>query len=87
MLVANNTHNDDDIYGSVMWRQQLRERKWEYLKWHGWMMWLSWGIFGYVMIASQRYLRHKWKLAIWLHSTCGTACFLINIIYGVGAIQ
>lgn len=65
----------------------LRDKRIEYLKWHGWLMWVSWGIFGVIMVGSMRYLRHYWKAGVWIHSISGTIVFLINIVYGIGAMQ
>lgn len=53
---------------------------------HGWMMWVCWGLMGFMMVWSNRYLKHHWRLNMIIHSLCGTGLFLLNLIFGLGAI-
>lgn len=53
---------------------------------HGWMLWFVWGILGFILIASNRYLKQHWKMNMWVHLICGTFSFIINLIFGLGAL-
>lgn len=53
---------------------------------HAWMMWICWGVFGFLMVWSNRYMRHRWKLNMNIHLVCGTVVFILNFIFGLGSI-
>lgn len=53
---------------------------------HGWMMWICWGLCGFIMVWSNRYLKHRWQLNMIIHSVCGTLVFILNLIFGLGAM-
>ena len=50
-------------------------------------MWVCWSILGLVMIVTSRYLRHYWRVNMWVHAISGFATFVLNIVYGIGAIK
>eukprot|EP00347_Sterkiella_histriomuscorum_P018766 403344262 len=53
---------------------------------HGWLMWVCWGLMGFLMVWSNRYFKQHWRLNMIIHSICGTGLFIINLIFGLGAI-
>ncbi|CDW73578.1 cytochrome b5-like heme steroid binding domain containing protein [Stylonychia lemnae] len=57
-----------------------------YIVIHGWMMWISWGLMGFAMVWSNRYLKQYWRLNMIIHSVCGAGIFILNLLFGLGAI-
>lgn len=57
------------------------------LFYHGWMMWVSWGFFGFFMIASNRWLKRFYWLHMWIHAVSATAILIITFIMGFLAIK
>jgi hypothetical protein len=47
---------------------------------HGWMLWIAWGILGFVQIATNRYFKPYFKICNWLHIISGIAIFMITVI-------
>lgn len=62
--------------------------KWDrrYMAIHGWIMWLAFAIFGFVSIYTGRYMRQYWQYNMWIHGITGGIVFILNLIYGLGAI-
>ena len=54
---------------------------------HGWLMWVAWGIFGFVQVVSNRYCKILWKYNMWVHGICGTAILTISLVEGLLAIK
>jgi hypothetical protein len=54
---------------------------------HGILMWLAWGVFGFVQILSNRYLRKHWKYAMLTHRISATLILLISISSSIFVIQ
>lgn len=54
---------------------------------HGWLMWVAWGLFGFVQIASNRYLKFMWRIHIWIHRIAGSLIMLITIALGIVGIK
>ena len=51
----------------------------DFYKFHGFMMWAAWGIFGLVQLASNRYLKVYWRLSMWIHRISGLIILLITL--------
>jgi len=51
---------------------------------HGWAMWTTWTIIGLTQIASSRYLKHHWRLNMWIHRFGGALMLLVTLLYGIG---
>jgi hypothetical protein len=47
-------------------------------------MWTAWTIIGLTQIGSTRYLKHKWRLNMWIHIFGGTMMLLVTLLYGIG---
>ena len=56
-------------------------------KFHGFMMWAAWGIFGLIQLATNRYLKVYWRYVMWVHRISGTIILLITFIIGILAIK
>ena len=54
---------------------------------HGWLMWLAWGFFGFIQIASNRWLKPFYKLNMWMHRICGTAILILTLVMSFIAIK
>ena len=51
-------------------------------------MWAAWGILGFVMIASPRYLlAFSWKYNMWIHVVAGIIILVFTLIWGILAIN
>jgi hypothetical protein len=57
-----------------------------YLMIHGWVLWATWGVLGFFLIWTGRYLRAHWKASLWIHVVLGTIALILNFLYGLGAI-
>ena len=77
---------DDSLIGCEV--PDLEEEERENIVWlvHGWMMWAAWGLLGFTMIWSNRYLKHHWRFNMIIHSVCGTIIFIFNLVFGLSAI-
>ncbi|TNV80991.1 hypothetical protein FGO68_gene3814 [Halteria grandinella] len=53
---------------------------------HGWLLWVSWTLIGFVMIVSMRYFKYAYKWRVFTHAVLGISSTLLNLIYGLGAI-
>lgn len=47
---------------------------------HGWTMWVSWGILGLIQLMTNRYLKIYWKYAIYIHGICGTISLILTCV-------
>lgn len=54
---------------------------------HGFLMWFSWGILGFLMIVSNRYLKSFWRIHLWIHIICGSLIFIITGAMGLFALN
>lgn len=54
---------------------------------HGWLLWLAWGVLGFVQIASVRWLQVYFKLNLWLHIINGVVIGAFTIIMSIYAIN
>jgi len=54
---------------------------------HGWLMWFTWGILGFLQLASNRYLKSQWTWHLWMHRITGTLILLTTLILGILTIQ
>lgn len=50
---------------------------------HGWGMWASWGLFGFIQIACSRYFRVWWKASMLIHRLLGFMITLATIVFSV----
>ena len=57
------------------------------LFYHGTLMWVSWGFFGFFMIASNRWLKRFYWLHMWIHGFCGMVILTITFIMGFLALK
>lgn len=58
-----------------------------FFKLHGWMMWASWGLLSLIQIGTNRYLKHCWKLNMWIHRLAGTTMLFITFGFGIYGIK
>ena len=49
-------------------------------------MWIAWGVFGFIQVSSNRYLKKYWRVNIWIHRISGTFILLITIAMGIVGI-
>ena len=54
---------------------------------HGWAMWTSWAVLGYIMIVSNRYLKRFWKVHLWIHGIVGFLIFACTLTMGLLVIK
>lgn len=57
------------------------------LFYHGWIMWLSWGFFGFFMIASNRWLKRFYWLHMWIHGFSGMMILILTFVMGLIALE
>lgn len=57
------------------------------LFYHGWMMWVAWGLFGFFMVASNRWLKRFYWLNMWIHAFSGIMILLLTFIMGFIALN
>jgi hypothetical protein len=77
---------DNQVFEDPVIAMEKAAKRQRYLLIHGWVMWGCWGLLGFMMVLSNRYLKHRWRLNMLIHSICGTAIFILNLLYGLGAI-
>ena len=46
---------------------------------HGWWMWVTWCLCGWLMIATKRYMKKGWLLSQLCHSVTGTYITVVTI--------
>jgi len=46
---------------------------------HGWMLYISWGLLLIVQLGSVRYLKWKWRWNMWLHALSGIMAGFISV--------
>lgn len=54
---------------------------------HGWLLWLGWGVLGFVQFASGRYLRGYAWCYMWLHAINGSLIGIITVAFSVLGFQ
>ncbi len=54
---------------------------------HGWLMWTSWGILGFIQLLSNRYLKVYWKINRAIHAISGLAITGLVLAFGLLAMQ
>ena len=59
----------------------------DFYMFHGLMMWAAWGIFGLVMLATNRYLKVYWRSVMWVHRIAGTLILLITFVVSFLALK
>jgi hypothetical protein len=57
-----------------------------FYEFHGFMMWAAWGVFGFIQLLSNRYLKGKWRWNMWLHRISGTCILLLTFTVGLMAL-
>ena len=57
------------------------------LFYHGWLMWVSWGFFGFMMIASNRWLKRFYWINMWIHGFSGMMILIITFVMGLIAVE
>ena len=58
----------------------------DFYKFHGFMMWAAWGVFGLVQLATNRYFKIYWRYVMWIHRISGTLILLITWIVAMLAL-
>lgn len=51
----------------------------------GWAMWISWGLLGFVLIATHRYYHHYWKVAFNIHAISSWIMNIFTVVFSVRA--
>jgi hypothetical protein len=46
---------------------------------HGWLLWVTWGIFTLVQISATRYLKTQWRYSVWIHGISGFTIMILTI--------
>ncbi len=59
----------------------------DFFKLHGWLMWLTWGVLGFLQLASNRYLKSQWAWHLWMHRITGTIILLMTLGLGILSIK
>ena len=54
---------------------------------HGYLLWVAWGVLGYVQIASSRYLKVFWRSYMWIHRITGFIILIITIVLSIFGIK
>ena len=54
---------------------------------HGWLLWVGWGILGFIQVVSNRYLKNYFRIYMWIHRITGTLILLITIAMGITGIR
>lgn len=54
---------------------------------HGWLLWVGWGIFGFIQILSNRYGKKYWQYYMWVHRFGGTFILLSTIAMSIVGIK
>lgn len=54
---------------------------------HGWIMWASWGVFGFIQLLSNRYLKPLWQVNMWIHRISGFLILVGTFVLGFLAIK
>jgi L-asparagine transporter-like permease len=47
---------------------------------HGWLMWISWTVFGMAQIILNRYYKHMWMWNQFLHNALGLSAGVLTIV-------
>jgi len=50
---------------------------------HAWLMWVTWGVLGFLQLISNRYLKSQWSWHLWMHRITGTLILLSTLILGI----
>ncbi len=50
-------------------------------------MWLTWGVLGFLQLASNRYLKSQWTWHLWMHRITGTIILLMTLGLGILSIK
>lgn len=58
-----------------------------FFRWHGWFMWVTWGLIGMLQIITARYIKVFWKVNMWLHLAQGIWIFMVTIVIGLFALS
>ena len=59
---------------------------WDYqemAKVHGWWLWVSWSLLGFIQMAINRYLKIFWRIHMWIHRIVGTIIFILTVIMSI----
>ncbi|CDW84971.1 cytochrome b5-like heme steroid binding domain containing protein [Stylonychia lemnae] len=59
----------------------------DFYVYHGWLMWVSWGLFGLIQLASNRYLKMYWKVNMWVHRLSGSIIWILTLVFGFIAVS
>lgn len=54
---------------------------------HGWLLWAAWGLFGFIQILSNRYLKRFWWLHMWIHRVSGVVILVLTYVYCLLALK
>lgn len=61
--------------------------KFSLTKLHGWLLWVAWGLFGFLQPVSARYMKRWWRLNMWIHRLGGTIILLSTIAMSIVGIS
>lgn len=54
---------------------------------HSWLMWLSWGVLGFLQLSTNRYLKGYWRARMWAHRIIGSLILILTIAMGILGIR
>lgn len=63
------------------------KEKFSLTKLHGWLLWVAWGLFGFLQPVSTRYMKKWWRLNMWIHRLGGTFILLSTIAMSIVGIS
>ena len=49
---------------------------------HGYFLWAAWTFFGLLQVGTNRYLKHRWEMSMWLHRISGSVLLAVTLLYG-----
>ena len=49
---------------------------------HGYFLWAAWTFFGLLQLSTNRYLKHRWEMNMWLHRISGSALLFATLLFG-----
>ena len=50
---------------------------------HGAVLWAIWTTFGLLQVSTNRYLKHKWEMHMWMHRVSGMVVTATTLFYGL----
>ena len=49
---------------------------------HGYFLWAAWTFFGLLQVSTNRYLKHRWEMNMWVHRISGSALLAATLLFG-----